>query len=130
MRELAEQPTPAAAQRVRTEHHHILIVGGGTGGITVAARHRRSIGGNGLAVVDPSEKHYYQPLWTLVGGGVVDKRVTLRAEQGLTPKDAKWVQDAVATFQPEDNCVVTAGGRRLSYDFLVVAPGIQLDWDA
>jgi sulfide:quinone oxidoreductase len=130
MSELAEQPAPAAARRVRTEHHHVLIVGGGTAGITVAARLRRTIGGNGLAVVEPSEKHYYQPLWTLVGGGVFDKRVTLRAEQGLIPKNAKWVQDAVAEFQPEDDCVLTAGGRRITYDFLVVAPGIQLDWDA
>ena len=130
MTELAAQPTPAAARHARTEHHHVLIVGGGTAGITVGARLRRTIGGNGLAVVEPSEQHFYQPLWTLVGGGVFDKRVTLRAEQGLIPKDAKWVQDAVATFEPEDNCVVTAGGRRITYDFLVVAPGIQIDWDA
>jgi sulfide:quinone oxidoreductase len=130
MSELAVQPIPAAARRVRTEHHHVLIVGGGTAGITVGARLRRTIGGNGLAVVEPSAKHFYQPLWTLVGGGVFDKRVTLRAEEGLIPKDASWVQDAVATFQPEDNCVVTAGGRRITYDFLVVAPGIQIDWDA
>jgi len=130
MAELATQPTPAAARHVRTEHHHVLIVGGGTAGITVGAKLRRTIGGNGLAVVEPSEQHFYQPLWTLVGGGVFDKRVTLRAEQGLIPKDAKWVQEAVATFEPEDNCVVTAGGRRITYDFLVVAPGIQIDWDA
>jgi sulfide:quinone oxidoreductase len=128
--ELAAQPTPAAARRLRSEHQQILIVGGGTAGITVGARLRRVIGGNGLAVVEPSGKHFYQPLWTLVGGGVVDKRVTLRAEEGLIPKDASWVQDAVATFQPEDNCVVTAGGRRIGYDFLVVCPGIQIDWDA
>jgi sulfide:quinone oxidoreductase len=130
MTELATQPTPAAARRVRTEHHRVLIVGGGTAGITVGARLRRAIGGNGLAVVEPSETHYYQPLWTLVAGGVFDKRVTLRAEKGLIPKDASWVRDAVAEFQPEDNCVLTAGGRRIAYDFLVVAPGIQIDWDA
>jgi sulfide:quinone oxidoreductase len=127
MTELATKPTPAAARHVRTEHHQVLIVGGGTAGIAVGARLRRAIGGDGLAVVEPSAQHYYQPLWTLVGGGVFDKRVTIRAEKGLIPKDATWVQDAVTEFQPDENTVLTASGRRIAYDFLVVAPGIKID---
>ncbi len=49
-------------------HHRILIIGGGTAGITVAARMLRK-GHDDVAVIEPSESHYYQPLWTLVGGG-------------------------------------------------------------
>lgn len=130
MVELASRPAPAAVEDVRTEHHHILIVGGGTAGITVAARLRRAIGGDKLAVVEPSDEHFYQPLWTLAGGGVVDKRASLRGEAGLIPKDATWVRDAVVELRPADNEVLTASGRRIAYDFLVVAPGIQVDWAA
>lgn len=130
MVELASQPQRESVDSVRTEHYHVLIVGGGTAGITVAARLRRAIGGDKLAIVEPSEQHYYQPLWTLAGGGVVDKQASLRSERGLIPRDATWVRDAVVEFRPDDNEVITAGGRRLAYDFLVVAPGIQIDWAA
>jgi sulfide:quinone oxidoreductase len=51
-----------------TAEHQILIVGGGTAGITVAARMLRK-GYTDVAVIEPSNMHYYQPLWTLVGGG-------------------------------------------------------------
>ena len=46
-----------------TAKHHVLIVGGGTAGITVAARMLRK-GYTDVAVIEPSDKHYYQPLWT------------------------------------------------------------------
>ncbi|HEY8723519.1 MAG TPA: FAD/NAD(P)-binding oxidoreductase [Gaiellaceae bacterium] len=129
MSEVATAPEPATARGVQTEHHHILIVGGGTAGITLGARLRRKLGGSSLGVVEPSERHYYQPLWTLVGGGVFDKRKTERREDSLIPKGATWVREAASEFVPEENELVTAGGRRIGYDFLVVAPGIQIDWD-
>jgi 2-polyprenyl-6-methoxyphenol hydroxylase-like FAD-dependent oxidoreductase len=50
--------------------HQVLIVGGGTAGITVAARLLRK-GYTDVAVIEPEDKHYYQPLWTLVGGFTV-----------------------------------------------------------
>ena len=130
MSQIATAPEPAAAKRTQTEHHHVLIVGGGTAGITLGARLARTLGGNSLGVVEPSERHYYQPLWTLAGGGVFDKRKSERPEGSLVPKGATWVRDAATAFVPEENEIVTAGGRRIGYDFLVVAPGIQIDWDA
>jgi sulfide:quinone oxidoreductase len=112
-------------------HYTVIIVGGGTGGITTAARLLRESGGlyNEIAIIDPSDKHYYQPLWTLVGGGEVEAEVTERDEASVIPDGANWIQDAVVAFLPEENRVVTAAGTELSYDYLVVAPGIQLDWD-
>lgn len=130
MSQLATAPEPVTARRAQTEHHHILIVGGGTAGITVGAALRRRLGGNSLGVVEPSGRHFYQPLWTLVGGGVFDKRKSERREDSLIPKGATWVRDAASELVPEENEIVTAGGRRIGYDFLVVAPGIQIDWDA
>jgi sulfide:quinone oxidoreductase len=58
-----------------SQHHRIVIVGGGSAGISVAARLRRA-GQADVAVIDPAATHYYQPLWTLVGGG----RAPVRAE--------------------------------------------------
>jgi len=111
-----------------SEHHSIVIVGGGTAGITVAARLCRALDKPDVCIVEPSDKHYYQPLWTLVGGGVATKESTERDEAGLIPPGAVWHRDAVTEFDPEHNVVRTRDGRQLHYDFLVVAPGIQLDW--
>ena len=66
-------------------HHQIVIVGGGTAGITVAARLRNVDPMLDIAIIEPSEKHYYQPLWTLVGGGMFKSEESGRDEVDLIP---------------------------------------------
>jgi sulfide:quinone oxidoreductase len=112
-----------------TTHHTILILGGGTAGITVAARLRLRAPEVEIALLEPSEHHYYQPLWTLVGAGVVTKESTRRAEADYIPDGVTWIRDAVAELDPEHRTVVTRAGTRLTYDQLVIAVGIQLDWN-
>jgi sulfide:quinone oxidoreductase len=111
-----------------TVHHQVLIVGGGAAGITVAARLLRARRGMDVGIIEPSDKHYYQPLWTLVGGGEFPKQVTEQREETLIPRGATWIQDAVEEIDPERNHVLTRDGSKVSYDFLVVAAGIQVDW--
>jgi sulfide:quinone oxidoreductase len=110
------------------DHYQVLILGGGTAGITVAARLRRHNQRLTMAIVEPSTKHYYQPLWTLVGAGVFPKEQSERAESAFIPPDTDWIQESIAEFQPTDNCVVTSTGRTIRYEHLVVALGIQIDW--
>jgi sulfide:quinone oxidoreductase len=109
-------------------HHQILIVGGGMAGISVAARLRRADKRLAIAVIEPSDKHYYQPLWTLVGAGIFPKQASERAEADYIPKGVAWLRDAVTEFLPAENSVRTRDGRTVGYDFLVVAPGIQVNW--
>lgn len=109
-------------------HHQVLIIGAGTAGLTVAAQLCDLPDAPEVAIIDPSETHYYQPLWTLVGGGVFEKEITARPTEDYIPLGATWIRDAVASFEPEENSVTTASGARYSYDALVVAPGIQLNW--
>lgn len=106
----------------------IVIVGGGTGGISVAARLAAALPAGSVALVEPSEKHYYQPLWTLVGGGVFDKSITERPEADYIPDGVVWIKDAVAAFEPDARQIVTRSGERIGYEQLVVALGMQLDW--
>lgn len=109
-----------------TTHHQVLIVGGGTAGISVAAR---LVKDHDVAVIEPSDKHYYQPLWTLVGGGCSTVEQSERSEASVMPKGATWIKDAATGFDPDANAVETASGTTYTYDVLVVCPGIQLDWD-
>lgn len=113
----------------QNSHHRIVIIGGGTAGITVAARLRRA-GESDIAIIEPSDRHFYQPLWTLVGAGAVRKEATLRKESAYLPAGVTWIKESAREVSPESNCVVTHSGSRISYDFLVVAPGLVLDWDA
>jgi sulfide:quinone oxidoreductase len=108
-------------------HHRILILGGGTAGISVAARLARAQQKD-VAIVDPATKHYYQPLWTLVGGGRAKVGQSERDESSVIPKGVKWIRDAAAEIDPAKQVVSTRDGKELSYDYLVVCPGIQLDW--
>ena len=112
------------------DHHRILILGGGSAGISVAARLRRADAGLDIGLVEPSESHFYQPLWTLVGAGVFRPEASRRREANFIPPRVDWIRDRVATIRPAEKAVVTAGGRRLTYDWLVVALGIQIDWTA
>ena len=111
-----------------TTKHQVLIVGGGSAGITVAARLLRE-GYTDVAVIEPSDKHYYQPLWTLVGGGQATASSTERPEASVMPKKATWIRKAANGFDPDNNTVTCSDGSTYAYDVLVVCPGIQLDWD-
>ncbi|WP_437191114.1 FAD-dependent oxidoreductase [Planctomicrobium sp. SH527] len=113
-----------------TLHHQVLIVGGGTAGITVAAQLAKGVfRRRDVVLIEPSDKHYYQPLWTLVGAGLAKKEATERSEASVMPRGVTWIQDAVTEFLPDQNAILTRDGKRITYDWLVVAAGLQINWD-
>jgi sulfide:quinone oxidoreductase len=106
-----------------------VIVGGGTAGITVAAQLARALAPSDITIIEPSDKHYYQPLWTLVGGGVFPKQQSERSEASVIPRGVTWLRDAVSDFLPHENALFTRDGKKIQYEYLVVAPGLQVDCD-
>ena len=111
------------------KQHQVVIVGGGSAGITVASHLLQQRPGTDVVIIEPSEKHYYQPLWTLVGGGVFPREESERSEASVMPPGATWIKDAVTEFLPEENKIKTQGGQTIGYHYLVVAPGIQINWN-
>ncbi|TIX49677.1 NAD(P)/FAD-dependent oxidoreductase [Alteraurantiacibacter aquimixticola] len=108
--------------------HTVVVVGGGSAGIATAASMLRRRPGLDLAIVDGAADHFYQPGWTMVGGGVFNPEITRRPESSVIPKGATWIHQYVSTFDPDNNCLTTTEGDEVQYDLLVVAPGIKLDW--
>lgn len=110
--------------------YDVVIVGAGSAGIaTAASLHKRNASAS-IALIEPSDVHYYQPGWTMVGGGVFGPEKTHKNMQDVIPSYTTWVKDAVASFDPDNNTVTTEGGKILSYGHLVVAPGLKLNWAA
>ncbi|MCQ8277346.1 NAD(P)/FAD-dependent oxidoreductase [Acetobacteraceae bacterium KSS8] len=111
----------------------VVIVGGGAAGITVAAGLRKySRGGRNLsvAIIEPSDRHFYQPGWTLVGAGVFTMKQTERPEASLIPPGVCWIRAAASAFEPERDRVTLPNGMHVGYRALVVCPGLQLNWSA
>lgn len=111
------------------KHFQIVIIGGGTGGIMVAAQLQRADSALKIAVIEPSSEHYYQPAWTLVGAGTFDMKKTVRKEGQFIPKGVTWIQDAANKIDPSTNTVGTSNSGDITYDYLVVAPGLVMDLD-
>lgn len=108
-------------------HHRIAVIGGGSAGISVAARLRRA-GQQDVAVIDPATTHYYQPLWTLVGGGRAPVDESARPQASVIPKGVTWIKNAAAEVDPDNREITLDDGSAVGYDYLVACPGIQLDW--
>jgi sulfide:quinone oxidoreductase len=106
----------------------VLIVGGGTGGISVASRLIQA-GIKRIAIVEPAEDHFYQPLWTLVGGGVVPKEASRKPMRDVIPRGVTWIKARVTKLNPEQKNLQLDSGQALSWSWLVLSPGVEIFWD-
>lgn len=107
----------------------VVVIGGGSSGIGVIASIRKRVKEADITVVEPNNCHYYQPAWTLVGGGLFDISKTRRAMRDVIPSGVSWLQDSVVRVDPDEKYIETRQGKRVSYDFLIVACGLVLRWD-
>jgi sulfide:quinone oxidoreductase len=119
---------PAARADTLPTRARIVIAGSGLGGIAIANRLSRTLDGARITIVDRKEEHNYQPGYTLVATGVWPVSKVRDRNADFHPAGVEWVREMVAEFDPAGNAVVTEGGKRIPYDFLVVATGVQLDW--
>jgi sulfide:quinone oxidoreductase len=111
-----------------TQSFDVAIVGAGAAGIAAAASLKNRERHLSVALIDPAEMHYYQPGWTMVGGGIFQAPSTARSMASVVPRDVSWIQQSVHEFQPDDNTLWLDDGSSVVYEQLVVAPGLQLDW--
>ncbi len=117
-------------QKFKTmSHYQVLIIGGGTAGIMVAAQLMKKKAGIKTAIIEPSDKHYYQPAFTLVGAGSFTYSKTIKPTSDFIPKGVTWIKDYASELHPERNTVTTEKSGEITYDYLVVAPGLVNNLD-
>lgn len=118
--------------KYRDVHHSckLLLVGGGTGGCSMAAKFVNKFKGrNQVIIIEPNEIHYYQPMFTLIGGGIRSFEDSKKPMKDTLPKNAKWFQDNVMSFEPTQNQVTMSNGDIVQYEIMIVAMGLQLYWE-
>ncbi|KAL1409633.1 hypothetical protein Q8F55_003629 [Vanrija albida] len=125
----------ASTSAASTGKHKVVVVGAGTGGLTAANQIYNALKAQGkqladgdIAIIDAAKTHDYQPGFTIVGGGLADKTKFRRDLDSLIPKQFEHIPQNVKTFEPGTNQVVLADGSKVGYEYLVVAPGIELKW--
>jgi sulfide:quinone oxidoreductase len=106
----------------------IVIVGGGAAGLTAASRLAARLDGAQITIVDGRKEHFYQPGFTLVAAGIKPQDYVVTGTADYLPQGVEWVGDKVAEIDPEGRKLVTAGGKALPYDFLIVATGLELHY--
>lgn len=126
---IAIAPLHTGSRAFNKQHYKMLVVGGGSGGISMSARMKRMLGAENVAVVEPSETHYYQPIWTLVGAGAKTLTSSGRSTASVMPSGVKWVKSKVQEINPDTNTVRTDDGNEISYEYLIVALGLQLHFE-
>ncbi|MFA7172881.1 MAG: FAD-dependent oxidoreductase [Kiritimatiellia bacterium] len=120
------RPAAAATSSAKVK---IVVIGGGAAGLGMAARLRRKLPQSRITVIDPAERQYYQPGFTLIGSGVYTPKQVWRKQSDCMPKGVEWVKQTVIALDPVENSVTVTGNEKHSYDFLVLTPGLQLNWE-
>ena len=109
--------------------YDVVVIGAGSGGISVTNSLLKRNSNLRIAIVDPATEHFYQPGWTMVGGGVFKAPETRRQTRDLIPAKATWINQAAASFSPEQSEIELDNGDRIGYAQLIVSPGLKLNWE-
>ena len=107
----------------------IVIIGGGAAGISMAARLKNWLDKPDITLIDPSDRQFYQPGFTLIASGVYKPDDVWRKQEDCMPSDIKWIKDSVTAVDPVFNQVMTKNNGKIAYDFLVLTPGLQINWE-
>jgi sulfide:quinone oxidoreductase len=119
----------ASAAPVETKAK-ILILGAGAAGTALANRLTNRLDGAEITLVDPRQDHFYQPGYTLIAAGLKPSGYSVTKTSDWLPRSVNWIAESAAEIDPDAKTVTTSSGTTLDYDYLVVATGLKLDYDA
>ncbi|WP_321275852.1 FAD/NAD(P)-binding oxidoreductase [Thiomicrorhabdus indica] len=123
---------PVAMQSVSAaELPHIIVVGGGFAGAT-AAKYLQMWGGIGVQVtlIEPNENYVSPILSNLVLNGQKTTDSLTFGYQDHQNRGVRILHTSVSSIDKNNQTVALSNGQALSYDRLILAPGIEFDFVA
>ena len=126
---LATTGAATTAQTVKTSAR-IVILGAGAGGAAIANRLAARLEGAQITVIDGRAEHWYQPGFSLIAAGLQSADYSISQTTDWLPRGINFIADYAAEIDPDASRITTLGGERVDYDYLIVATGLILDWDA
>jgi len=107
----------------------IVIIGGGSAGVMFANRMRREFTEDevDLTVIEKSDKHLYQPAFTLLVFGLDEPENLVKPTNELFYQGIKLLQDEATQINPKGKIVTTTKYGDIEYDHLVIATGAKLN---
>lgn len=123
--------SPARAAEGGRGTARVVVIGGGFGGATCAKYLRRLDPGVAVTMVEPSTRFITCPFSNLVLGGLRTMDSITQDYDALEKKHGvNVIHDTVTAIDAAGKKVTLKSGKALSYDRLVVSPGIDFKWDA
>ncbi len=108
----------------------VIIVGGGAGALMALSRIKRAIKNPDITIIAPNEVHLYQPGQVFIGAGELKMEdIILDNNKYINQDEVTWIKDEVKEFDPENNSLTTRAGESIKYDYLVVATGVQYQYE-
>jgi sulfide:quinone oxidoreductase len=106
----------------------ILILGAGTGGtIMVNLLHKRLDKKEwSITVIDKDNAHYYQPGFLFIPFGLYTKEQITKEKSKFIPRDVEFILSEIERIDPQHSAVILKDGKRIPYDFLIVATGVDI----
>jgi len=109
----------------------VVIVGGGLAGMSTAARLKNTASNLEITVIEPDPISVsYQPGQTLVAAGIWDGSEIVYNRDEKLPSGVTLIKGAVTAFDPDNNKLTVDGKQEVSYDQMIIATGLMLDYAA
>jgi sulfide:quinone oxidoreductase len=117
--------------KYNTSKVKIVIIGGGIAGIATASKLSQQLDQAKITILEPNkDSTQYQEGYTFLASGIWEKDDVIYKRDDFIPRGVTLIKEKAVEFNPDYNTITTDNGRKLKYDFLVVAAGVKLNYSA
>jgi len=108
----------------------IVIVGGGAGAIMLLSKLLIDMQNPDIIIIAPNDIHLYQPAQVYIGAGEMDNEdLFIDNNNYIDIKKVQWIKDKVTKFNPDKNTLITRSNQHIAYDYLIIATGLQYNYE-
>lgn len=125
--------TTGAATRAQAQvatKAKIVILGAGAAGTALSNRLVKRLDGAQITLVDGHKEHWYQPGFSLIAAGLKPSSYSVTRTTDWLPSGVTLKQEYAANIDPEAKTVALQSGEVLTYDYLIIATGLELNYGA